>query len=211
MNFVLRVKEHPLLGPVYRKFIAMVEIVPFYLIREVLVELPERDLEPRVGPLDVGFLDRGDVQRIAANPEVPESEDVLMERLETGCICLAARHEGTVAAYSWCNLEQCDYEGRLGFPLSDKEAYLFDARTFSDYRGKKLAGYLRYQLYLELDRMGRERFFSTSSCMNTAAMSFKERLKARRVRLYLYVRLFRKLRASVPLRRYAKEDEPRYL
>jgi len=208
MNFVLRVKEHPLLGLGYSKLRLLLEIVPCYLIREVLADLPDTQLQPGVGPIDMGFLDRTEVQSLAASPEVPELEDVLMERLDAGCLCLGARHEGTIAAYSWCDLAQCNYDGRLAFPLSDKEAYLFDARTFKAYRGNKLAGCLRYKLYRELDRMGRDRFFSTSSCLNTSAMSFKDRLKARRVRLYVYIKLFNKWQACILLRRYSKEDEP---
>ena len=103
----------------------------------------------------------------------------------------------------WCNLRKCDDES-LSFPLKDDEAYLFDARTFKVYRGKNLAPYLRYQLYKCLEQLGRTKFFSITLALDTSALNFKKKLKAKPLNLYLYVNLFQRFTWNIPLRSYAR-------
>ncbi len=208
MNLVVRVKEHRWLGPAYRKLTSVVEVVPFYLMLEEMPDMDLREVQPGISPLEESFLTLPQVQQLAENPEVPEDVEELTKRFHDGCLCLGVWHDGALAAYSWCNLKECNYSERLVFPLGEDEAYLFDARTFATFRGKKLAGYVRYRLYQELNDLGRKRFYSTSSFLNKSALRFKERLCARRVRLYTYIGLFQKLHASVPLRRYSRSDDP---
>ena len=202
MNLVTAVKEHPVLGNLYRRLTSAAEIVPYYLVREYIVEESGSGLQPKLDPLEVRFLEPAEIRAISESPEVKESEDTLLKRLDNGCMCLGIRHKGHIVAYSWCNLRKCDYEGRLEFDLKEDEAYLFDARTFQAYRGKNLAPYLRRQLYKHLAEMGRTKFFSTTSTFNTSAMKFKEKLGAKPLRLYLYIRLLGVFRRSFLLRKY---------
>ena len=161
MNLVTAVKEHAILGNLYRRLTWVAEVVPFYLVREYILEESAVGLQPRLDPLEVRFLEPAEIRAISESPEVEESEDTLLRRLDNGCMCLGIRHKGHIVAYSWCNLKKCDYQGRLDFDLKDDEAYLFDARTFQAYRGKNLAPYLRSELYKKLAEMGRTKFFST--------------------------------------------------
>jgi hypothetical protein len=206
MNLVTAVKEHPVLGNLYRRLTSAAEIVPYYLVREYIVEESGLGLQPKLDPLEVRFLEPAEIRAISQSPEVKESEDTLLKRLDNGCMCLGIRHKGHIVAYSWCNLKKCDYEGRLEFDLKDDEAYLFDARTFQAYRGKNLAPYLRRQLYKNLAEMGRTKFFSTTSTFNTSAMKFKEKLGAEPFRLYLYIHLLGVFRRSFLLRKYEAPD-----
>ncbi len=208
MNIVLIIKENPLLGPVYRGVTSAVEIVPYYLFREYLYEECDLNLNPRLDRIEVGFLDSSDLKAISKSPEVPDSEETLLRRLDNGCMCLGIKHEDQIAAYTWCNLEKCDYDGRLVFRLEEDEAYLFDARTFQAYRGKNLAPYLRYQLYEHLAKMGRTRFYSATSLLNASALRFKEKLRARRVRLYVYFGLFKRFTCNILLRQYMNGEDP---
>ena len=202
MNIVQIIRENRFLGPIYKKMIQGVEVVPYYFYKEGLHDDQKLDLKPKLDHFSVEFLDASEVKTIAAHPEVDESEEELMKRLANGCLCLGVKSEGSVTAYTWCNLKECSYEERLSIPLKNDEAYLFDARTFKKYRGKALAPYLRYQLYLKLIEMGRSKFFSVTSTLNTSALRFKEKLNARILKLYLYIGLFRRFRLNILLRKY---------
>jgi hypothetical protein len=202
MNLVQIIKDNRIIEPIYKWMTKMVEVVPYYFYKEGMHDSQELDFKPKLDQFSVDFLDASDIKAISLHPEVGESEEELMKRLANGCLCLGVKSQGVVAAYTWCNLKQCSYEERLIFPLKDDEAYLFDARTFKGYRGKDLAPYVRYQLYIKLREMGRSTFFSVTSRFNTSALRFKEKLNARILKLYLYIGLFRKFRFNILIRNY---------
>lgn len=202
MNLVALIKENPFLRAIYYKITAAIEIVPFYVFREYLVDDTELNIKPRLDNYEIVFLKPVDIKMIALSEEVNESEAYLLNRIDNDCMCLGIKHKGSIAAYSWCNLRLFDYENRLKFELKDDEAYLFDMRTFQTYRGKNLAPFLRYQLYLYLEKMGRTKFFSASSTLNTSAVKFKEKLRARKYSLYLYTCLFKKFHFRIRLKKY---------
>lgn len=109
-------------------------------------------------------------------------------------------HDGQVVAYSWFNLNRCQYQN-FGFQLNGNEAYLCDARTFQKYRGKNIAPYLRYQIYKELARLGRSKFYSFTIGVNKSSVRFKEKLGAKPLKLYLYIELFKKHRFVLPVKK----------
>lgn len=205
MNIVQVIRENRSLGLIYKWMIKIVEVVPYYFYKEWLQDGQQLDLKPKLDHFSVDFLDASDIKAIAAQSEVGESEEELIKRLDNGCLCLGVKSQGIVAAYTWCNLKQCSYEERLIFPLKDGEAYLFDARTFKSYRGKALAPYLRYQLYIKLVEMERSTFFSVTSTFNTSALRFKEKLNARILKLYLHICFFRSIRFNILIRNYPEE------
>jgi len=85
---------------------------------------------------------------------------------------------GRLAAFTWYDLGECNYEG-WRFPLHDDEAYLFDAFTLAPWRGRGVAPYLRHRVYQLLSGWGRSRFYSVSIRTNKAAIRFKEKLGGR--------------------------------
>jgi hypothetical protein len=192
MNLTTFVKENKFLRHIYDRLIRVLEIVPFYLVKEGLSKEQNPNIKPKLDNYAVVFLDASDIKAVAAHTDVHESEEELLSRLTNDCLCLGIKHNARVIAYTWCNLRQCKYEQRLSFPLKDDEAYLFDARTLGDYRGKAVAPFLRYQLYLRLEEMGRTRLYSTTSAFNTSAKKFKQRLDARTLKLFLFIHLFKK-------------------
>jgi GNAT superfamily N-acetyltransferase len=115
--------------------------------------------------------------------------------------CLGAKHDGKIIAYSWINLEECHYTGNR-FRLKENEAYLFDMYTAKPYRGKNIAPHLRYQIYKSLNEMGRETFFSVSEVFNRPSIKFKKKLKARFLKLCVFIELFKKIRFHITLRRF---------
>jgi hypothetical protein len=77
-----------------------------------------------------------------------------------------------------------------------------DARTFSSYKGKNLAPYLRVELYKHLRKMGRTKFISFTFYLNTSAHRFKEKLNAKPQKLYVWFRLFMKYQWNILLKEF---------
>jgi len=202
MNLVILIQETPLLLSIYRKLRSIAQIVPYYLVREQLLEPDRVDIHPRLAPLDVLWLSADDMKAISQNKEVRESEATLRRRIEEGLRCLALVHQGKVAAYTWCNLKACQASRKFNFPLGKNEAYLFDARTLKAYRGQRLAPFLRYQLYRELAKTGRTTFYSYTLSMNPSSMRFKEKLGATPIAFLMSVGFLDRWHFNITLKCY---------
>ena len=179
----------------------IIEVELFYVTREGLLEEDGINVKPKIDPCDIVFLKSSDIKAISESPEVPETEDELMKRLSDSCLCIGVKHHDQIAAYMWCNLRECD-NILIKFDLEEDEAYLMDARTFSSYRGKNLAPYLRFELYKHLRQMGRAKFISITNYMNIPARKFKMKLNAKPQKLYVWVNLFMKYQRAILLRHY---------
>jgi len=70
------------------------------------------------------------------------------------------------------------------------------------FRGMNLAPQLRRQAYRVLREQGYTHFYSVSEALNTPAVRFKLKLKARKRQLLLAVNLFGKLRWRKVLKTY---------
>ena len=94
------------------------------------------------------------------------------------------------------------YPPNWEFKLNENEAYLFDAYILKAYRGHKLAPFMRYRCYRELEKMGRSTFYSYSDYFNTPANRFKKKLDARLLKLCLFIKLFEKFEWNLTLKSY---------
>ncbi len=108
----------------------------------------------------------------------------LKERLERGDICIGIQYEGEIVASTWVDLKQCNHAPIL-FDVADNEAYLYDAGTLSEFRGKGLAPFMRYRCYEYLRRLGRDHYYSYSDYFNKSSINFKKKLNARFEKLYI--------------------------
>jgi hypothetical protein len=108
----------------------------------------------------------------------------LKERLERGDICIGIQYEDEVVASTWVDLKRCNHAPIL-FDVADNEAYLYDARTLDEFRGKGLAPFMRYQCYEYLRRLGRDHYYSYSDYFNKSSINFKKKLNARFEKLYI--------------------------
>jgi ribosomal protein S18 acetylase RimI-like enzyme len=154
-----------------------IQIKLFYLIQEGISVSAARQQWDKLRGYEVVFLGVEDMSEIARFPYRPISYEELQSRLKDGKLCLGAKRDGQLAAFTWCSLTWCDFEG-CRFPLKDDEAYLFDVYTASHLRGQGLAPALRYCLYEELARMGRTKLYSITDRFNRAALRFKLKLGA---------------------------------
>jgi GNAT superfamily N-acetyltransferase len=151
---------------------------PFYLFEEGLPAGGPPPAAPGLGDAEVRLLGPGDMRDVAAVPWRGLSEALFLERLERGTGCLGLYAGGRLAAFSWFDLQACDYEG-WRFPLREGEAYLFDAFTLQPWRGRGAAPYLRHRVYQLLAARGCTRFYSVSIRTNRAAIRFKQKLGGR--------------------------------
>ncbi|MBN1223658.1 MAG: GNAT family N-acetyltransferase [Candidatus Aminicenantes bacterium] len=204
MNLVLFFQENVVLRYLYRKFAAVVQIIPYYVIIENLFAEDGLSIRPKLDSIDVEFCTPSEIENLAANPEVPDDEKEYIQRYEKGSMCLALKHKGEIAAFTWCNLEYLEFK-KIRQKLRENEAYLFDMRTFKTYRGKNLAPYLRYQLYKHLNQKGKSDFYSITAMLNTSSHKFKKKLGAKRDKLYVYICLFGKLYLNIPLKTYHED------
>jgi len=206
INIVMFIRENVFLHSLYRLISKIIKIVPYYVFQEFLSDEKDLNLTPDLDQWKICVLETADMKEISANPEVHESEDILIKRLADGCICLGIKHHDTIAAYTWSDLKRCSYEEIFDFPLKENEACLFDARTFQAYRGKNIAPYVRYQLYKHLAHIGRTTFYSITVIPNTSSVAFKTKLKARPLKLYLGVKFFNKYPYNILLKDYSIQN-----
>jgi GNAT superfamily N-acetyltransferase len=162
-----------------------------YLTREGITEGIPHQQQNGLEGYEIRFLGIEDMTEIAKIPYRPVRYEELQNRLKDGNLCLGAKRNGRLVAFTWCNLTRCTSEG-MPFPLNNDEAYLFDAYTASDSRGQGLAPSLRYRLYEELARMGRTKLYSVTDRYNTPALRFKLKLGAVTLKSSWHITLFKR-------------------
>ncbi len=170
-----------------------VEAKPFYLVEERLWEDLAPDFERGFEAFATRLLGPEEMEDIAGIPGYGFSKGELVERLERGCLCFGVRDQETLAAFTWADPSEC-VEPWCRFPLKENEAYLFDAYTRKEYRGRGLAAFMRYDCYRALNRLGKDTYYSISEAFNAPSLRFKARLRARLLSLWLTVGLFGRYR-----------------
>ena len=166
-----------------------VSIQPFYLFEEFTPAGEPPAVGPELRSAVVRQLGPEDTQSLAAVPWRRLTEEFFAARFRKGNGCVGMFDHGQLAAFTWYDLQECNYEG-WRFPLRDDDAYLFDAFTLAAWRGKGAAPFLRYRVYQILAEQGRTRLFSVSIRTNRAAVRFKEKLGAKIVGRGWVVELF---------------------
>ena len=175
-----------------------IRFTPYYVVLEGLFGETIPIFEKGFSEYELGFLGPDDMKDVAAMPGRGIAQETLVQRLEKGQLCYGVKYGGKPVSFNWFDLGEFSFD-RHRFPMKDSEAYLFDAHTHMDFRGKQLAPYVRYQSYKELARMGRTRLYSASDYFNTPSIKFKKKLKAKLTELHLLIILFRKWHFRLPL------------
>lgn len=161
----------------------------YYIVQEGLAEGKIPAYEPELAGYTLEYLGPQDIDSLCAIPLRNTTRARYVDFFKHGCLCLGLKKEGRLVAFTWSNLKQMSYAVHTR-PLNSDEAYLFDAYTLMDYRGKGIAPYLRYQMYNELAKRGRVKLYSISEYLNTPSIKFKEKLNGQIIALYVWVRLF---------------------
>jgi len=183
-----------------------INIRPFLLYREGIFDDTLENLFAEFESYETKFLNAASMAPIAALAELPGrniSGQDLQQRIHMGNKCFAITKNGELAAFTWCDFTNCTFSG-YPFSLKANEVYLFDAYTFLPFRGKGLAPYIRYLLYIEMARRGRDTCYSISERFNLPSRKFKEKLKAQKLLSGIYIMLFSRWRCSVFLKKYTR-------
>jgi hypothetical protein len=199
INFVQIIEENPILLKMYRVVSSWVQLLPYYIMEEYHVDNIMLDFPLGRENTEFAFLTPVDMAYIGNHKESSSTAEDYLQLLEGGCLCLAIKYRGEIAAYSWCNLTFLTYKGR-SVALRRNEAYLFDARTYKAFRGKNLAPYVRHELCNVLKQRGIERLLSISLWSDSSSMKFKKKLGAKPIELFLYFGLFKKFHLHLRLR-----------
>ena len=180
-----------------------IKIILFYVFLEKETADPP-DFESEFEEYEVKGLFQTDMTQIAAIPERKVTFDELSKRISEGKRCLGMKHQGRLIAFTWCDLNECHYEG-YRFPLRPNEAYLFDSYTSIPYRGRGILPYLRRRMYAELKQLGKNTFYSVSNRYYISAVRFKLKLNAKIVDSGIYIELFKRWRFTSKARRSTKK------
>ena len=176
------------------------EIVPYIFFREGVGRINEPEIKGDISDYSFAFLGTADM-KVIAESDTGYHENDYLTFLAAGNLCVGVRLGDQIAAYMWINLKECKFKESI-MPLELDEAYLWNMYTMESFRGMNLAPYLRYKSYEVLKEMGRDKLYSISEYFNTPAIKFKLKLKASRLRLGLYIKLFKKYHWDLTLRSY---------
>jgi len=203
INFVLKIQENKTLFRAYSIISSLVQVIPYYIMEEVFIDHDELNIIPRIEDVEITLLTRDDMAYLGNHKEGSATTEQYNRMIDNGCMCLAAKHKGEIASYSWANQHYLIYKGKT-IVLKQNEAYLFDARTYKAFRGKNLAPYVRYELYKLLRQRGVDRFLSITLVSNTASMRFKQKVGAKPIKLFLYVGFLRRFHMHFHLKNYVR-------
>lgn len=160
-------------------------VVPYFLVVEGL----QPDFTPSeqgAQSFEIRFLDDADMESLAKI----RTNLVPLARLKKTLghsKCLGIFVDGRLAGYTWGRVDVIPTPNTV-LPLvvlDDGEAYLFDALVSRDFRGYNLAPIVRQQLYRELQKIGKTRFYSITLAFNRSSRRFKAKLGAKEIELRL--------------------------
>jgi GNAT superfamily N-acetyltransferase len=185
----------------FRRLDQVLKIIPFYLYQEGIFRDDWQSSADDFDQYEIGFLSHKDMKEIALSRNGWAPEEHLLARLDAGHKCFGAKYQGKIVAFTWSGFEECHYRN-YRFPLRGNEAYLWDAFTMPSFRGQGIAPHLRLKFCEELQKLGRNTFYSITLCSNEPAVRFKKKLNAKPLILAIHVRLFKKWHWSWKIKNY---------
>jgi hypothetical protein len=176
------------------------EFKPYYWVLEGAESCTRPQIKGNISEYSIEFLSPEDMKIIGTRGDW-YNEEMLLGFLEKGKKCIGIKHKGEIAAFMWIDFEECNFIPHF-IRLKENEAYLFGMFTIHKYRGHNIAPYLRYKSYEKLRELGKDTLYSISEYFNYSTIKFKNKLKAKHLKLILYIELFKKIRWSITLRKY---------
>jgi GNAT superfamily N-acetyltransferase len=125
----------------------------------------------------------------------------LSNYIKEGQVCVGIKDNYAIVAFMFIKRDVYPFRGKT-FYLQNNEGYLHSMYTFEAYRGRKIAPYLRYQCYEICKDLGLNKNYSISEYFNTSSKRFKQKLKAKQIKLYLSIILFKRYKKTLLIRRY---------
>jgi GNAT superfamily N-acetyltransferase len=177
-----------------RRMVSWSQRLPFVYGRYIVFreDVPEGDFSaPPVSPpgFDLAYVDAERMEEMLSLADRDTTADELNIRFMCRNLCMCALKENRIIAFTWASFGLFQHES-YRFPLTENEAFLFDAYTVPEFRGRGLAGLIRRRLYRDIASRGRTRCYSVTLINNAPAMRLKEKINGRIVDSGFYVRLF---------------------
>lgn len=169
---------------------AGLRIYPYFLVYETLRDRPELT-EGREG-FETRFLRHDELAAVSEIPARPQRLERLRARTTNGA-CFGVWHGPSLAAYTWYSSRHLPAAagGHRLCALPPRAAYLYDAYVLPEYRGHRIAGFMRHKCYEALAETGFEHFFSVTLAFNRSSRRFKDKLAAEEFETRLLVSLGR--------------------
>lgn len=176
-----------------------IDINPYYWVEEEFERCEVPIVKDDTSKYTLRYLTIDDVKLITKNHG--SSSQKMIEGLKNGQQCVGLEKNGEIACYSFIELNDFYFNGRL-FKLKSNEAYFLNMWTFHNYRGKNLAPYLGYQTYRILEDRGVDVKYSISQYFNKSSIRFKKKLNSKHLYCYLSIVLFKKFTWNFTLKKY---------
>lgn len=178
-----------------------IEFTPFYLTRlgMAITEIPK--IKGNENEYAHGFFKEEDIISIKNNARGYPVE-TLLDNLRKGKKCYGIKKGNEVAAFMWIDFEECNFKP-IRFPLEKDEAYTYGVYTMESFRGMSIAPYMAFKCYNDLKLMGRNTIYGVSEYFNRSAVRYKMKLKPKKLKLYLYIGLFKKFHKLFILKSYS--------
>lgn len=122
--------------------------------------------------------------------------------IEEGQICVGIKDNSNIVAFMFIKRDAFLFRGKT-FLFNKHEAYLHSMYTFENYRGRRIAPYLRYHCYGICKELGFTKVYSVSEYFNKSSKRFKRKLKAKQTAFYLSIILFKRYKKTYLLKRYS--------
>lgn len=176
------------------------DITPYYWVKEESEPCTMPIIKDDCSKYTVRYLGKEEFSEVSHVKSGPEY-DIMMQSIDKGQLVVALENEGIVAAYTFVEPNDFEFNGRK-FKLAPNEAYLLNMWTFHEYRGRNLAPYLRYQTYQLLKEKGIDVKYSITNFFNKSSIKFKNKLNAKHLYLYLSVVVFKRYKWNFTLRKF---------
>jgi hypothetical protein len=112
INFVLKIQENKTFLRAYHIVSSLVQVIPYYIMEEVFIDHDELNIIPRIGDLEITVLTRDDMAYLGNHEEGSTTTEQYNRMIDNGCICVAAKHKGEIASYSWADQHYIIYKGK---------------------------------------------------------------------------------------------------
>jgi hypothetical protein len=208
MNIIRKVKERYrdglLLNAIYgvlkqKKF----EVHLFYLFSKDISDKTDLNIQPKIEPIEIEQLKPSDMKYLAVKAESDYSEDMMLQMLSEGCICMGIKYIDEIVSWGWANLKNAKNDVlSFSFELKENEAYTYGTRTLSAFRGKALAPYRKYHLYKHLAKIGRTKIYSLVEFENILSIKYRRKLNDKPLKLFIHVKFLNKYHRNFVLKRY---------
>jgi hypothetical protein len=171
----------------------------YYWFRELKKVGGEPQIKGNIKDYEMVYISPGEIKIL--DNIMGLNAHVLEQNMIKGQLCIGLKHREEIAALLFIELNDFYFKDRF-FELEEHAAYLLNLYTFDAYKGKNLAAYLKYHCFDLLEKYDISKIYSINSYFNTSSLKVKKKMGARKLKLYLYIGLFKKRYWNFLLREY---------